>query len=153
MKTGKRTLFYFAYGSNMNHSQIRERCPNSKFIRRAYLGKHRLQFDGVSKLRNDYSVANVVESEKDIVWGGLFEISEKDLSALDMFEGYPKSYNRKELLVIDDNGKQYDAIVYFRKGMEIGSPSPLYIDIVLKGAKDCRLPKEYIEKYLKTDLS
>ncbi len=138
---------YFAYGSNMSHNQIRKRCPGSRFIKKAYLEKFEFVYDGYSKSRNG-AVANIVHSEKYVVWGGLFEITEEDLAKLDSCEGYPISYDRKKIDVRDDEANSYNATVYFRKGEIIGTPHHDYRDIILEGAKDCDLPVDYMNDFL-----
>jgi hypothetical protein len=67
-------MYYFAYGSNMNYKQMRERCPSCKFIGRFFLENYKFVYDGYSKTRNG-TVANIVELNNAIVWGGLFEIN------------------------------------------------------------------------------
>ncbi len=57
---------YFAYGSNMNHKQMKQQCPESKFLKRAYLDDYSLIYDGYSKSR-DGAVANIIKSENDRV--------------------------------------------------------------------------------------
>jgi gamma-glutamylcyclotransferase (GGCT)/AIG2-like uncharacterized protein YtfP len=89
-----------------------------------------------------------LKSADNIVWGGLYEISESDLANLDRREGFPKSYDRKELEVKDDQGNNYKAITYFRIGEEIGIPSNRYRKIVVSGAKDCDLPDDYVKNNL-----
>lgn len=70
---------YYAYGSNMNHKQMKERCPDSRFLKRVYLKGYRFVYDGYSVIRKG-PVANIIETKNgdDVVWGGLFEISEND---------------------------------------------------------------------------
>ncbi|MEM2933263.1 MAG: gamma-glutamylcyclotransferase family protein [Candidatus Pacearchaeota archaeon] len=141
-------MFYFAYGSNLNHKQMRERCPNSKFFKRAYLEGYMFVYDGYSSFRKG-SVANIVPKEKSIVWGALWEIDGDCLKTLDRYEGYPYSYERKIVKVKDDSGKEYDAWVYYREGKKEGRPSEGYRNIILEGAKECNLPEDYIEEFIK----
>lgn len=135
-------MYYFAYGSNMNHKQMAERCPNSKFIKKVFLEGYRFVYDGVSSFRKG-AVANIIESKDEIVWGALFEINSNDLAALDCCEGYPKAYNRKEINVAGAGHETYKAITYFRTGKQEGAPSAEYREIIKQGAKDCRLPEGY----------
>lgn len=136
--------FYFAYGSNMHHSQMRERCGEGwRFLKRAYLRNYRLVFDGYS-LNWKGAVANVVKSEGDIVWGGLFEVTEECLKKLDRCEG--SAYRRQKLHVFDDDGNCYDAYVYLREPHEQGKPSREYLKTIVQGAKDCGLPCEYVKR-------
>lgn len=138
-------LFYFAYGSNLNHVQMQKRCPQGRFIARARLDGFKFTYDGYSKKRKG-AVANIIKDEHSAVWGGLYKISEKDLSRLDLCEGYPRAYKRRPVFVEDEEGKTYHAIIYYRTGKKEGSPSQEYRKTVLKGAKDCGLPEDYREE-------
>lgn len=80
--------------------------------------------------------------------GGLWEIGDEDLRRLDRYEGYPFSYDRKDVVVKDDTGREYHALVYFRKHRNPGTPSDYYRSIVIEGAIDCGLPEDYIEEKL-----
>lgn len=148
---------YFAYGSNLSHKQMVERCPDSKFLKRACLKDYRLTYDGYSK-RWDGAPGNIIESTGDIVWGGLYEISEKDLDRLDKCENCSSAkgkngicsgcgedlYARKEMEFEDDQERKIKAFVYFRTGLRENKPSDKYLCTVLEGARDCGLPEEYI---------
>ncbi len=140
-------MFYFAYGSNMSHEQMKERCPDSSFLHRAFLVEYSFVYDGWSERRGG-PVANIVRGENGIVWGGIFEISEQDLETLDRFEGYPHVYAREKLLVKDDSETEYEAWVYFRSTQKSGNASSQYRKIILAGAKDCSIPEEYVRQYL-----
>ena len=136
------SLLYFAYGANMNHAHMKERCAQSRFLKRAYLEDHKFVYDGYSDYMRRRSLANVVNSEGGVVWGGLYEIDECDLASLDASESYP-SFEKKKATVKDEDGKSYEAIVYFRKNKELGAPSTEYRQTVIQGAKDCKLPVQY----------
>jgi gamma-glutamylcyclotransferase (GGCT)/AIG2-like uncharacterized protein YtfP len=141
------TIYYFAYGSNMNHKQMKERCKSAKFLCRAYLENYDFVYDGYSSLRKG-AVANIVPKEKSVVWGGLWEIDKKDIQQLDRCEGHPVFYKRKEVIVKDDNNKEYRAIVYLRDPQKLNNPSDEYRKTVIEGAITCGLPNEYIEEKL-----
>ena len=141
-------MYHFAYGSNLNHKQMNRRCPDNKFIKRAYLDNYKFVYDGHSKNWEGGAVANILESADSIVWGGLYEISKSDLESLDNCEGFPDSYDRKELKVEDDHGNIYKAITYFRIGEKIGIPSDKYKKIIIDGTKDCNLPDNYVKNNL-----
>ncbi|QAT16669.1 gamma-glutamylcyclotransferase [Candidatus Velamenicoccus archaeovorus] len=141
-------MLYFAYGSNMNKKQMKERCPSSKFIKRAYVEGYEFVYDGYSQSRKG-AVANIIKSENEKVWGCLFEINEDNLSALDCYEGYfSRVYDKKTIMVKDDEGKSHSVIVYFRTGKEVGVPHEDYQCDVIQGAKDCGLPEDYIKNVL-----
>ena len=128
----------------VNHKQMQSRCSDSHFVKRAHLKGYKLIYDGNSITRKG-AVANVVKKDDSIVWGGLFEINEYDRASLDRYEGYPRSYNRKSVQIIDDEGNQYEAITYYRTGKQIGVPSEEYRSIIKQGARDCDLPEEYVK--------
>ena len=141
-------MYYFAYGSNLNHAQMAERCKGSKFIKRALLKDYRFVYDSYAGHREG-AVANIVQAIGSEVWGALYEISKENLRELDKYEGYPTAYQRKEFEVQDDDGHLIRAIAYYRTGKTEGKPSKGYELIVSDGAEDCELPREYISRILK----
>ncbi|OGD26730.1 MAG: hypothetical protein A2V57_03835 [Candidatus Aminicenantes bacterium RBG_19FT_COMBO_65_30] len=141
-------MLYFAYASNMNSIQMKRWCPASRFLKTVFLEGFRFVYDGFS-VTWDGAVGNIVRAETERVWGALYEITEKDRLALDAFEGYPRSYDRKEVEVKDAAGNVHRAMTYVRAGRAAGKPHPDYERVVLDGAKDSRLPEEYVEKFLR----
>jgi len=139
-------MYYFAYGSNMKHKQMQRRCPDSRFVKNAYLNNAKFRYDGKSNTWDDKAVANIVSSDGEKVWGGLFEVSDNDLAQLDHCECFPKSYGKKVVQVIDVEGNVYDAWVYFRIGEIKREPSEKYRSVVLEGANNCNLPEDYTKK-------
>jgi gamma-glutamylcyclotransferase len=138
-------MYYFAYGSNLSHRQMKMRCPSASFIGRGWVKGYCLCFDGHSDSRNG-PVGNVVESANDLVWGGLYLIDQASLAGLDRYEGYQqKVYDRKLIQVTDDTGGVYLAWVYLRDPQKIARPHQEYLQVILEGAKDCGLPDAYIE--------
>lgn len=137
-------MYYFAYGSNMNHKQMEKRCPNSKFIETADIQKYRLVFDGYSNFWK-CSIANIVPSGASMMYGGLFEIDDMDLKILDGYEGYPNYYDRELVEAIGSNNEVYESWVYIKDEEKKGKPSIKYIKTVLDGAEDCGLPQDYRE--------
>ena len=74
----------------MNHDQMKERCSDTKFIKRALLKDFRFVYDGFSEKRAG-SVANIIPSRNRTVQGGLFEINEDDLASLN---GHESTYKQ-----------------------------------------------------------
>ncbi len=128
----------------MNHKHMKDACTQSKFLKRTFLEDHKIIYDGYSDYMRRRARANVVSSEGDVVWGGLYEISETDLTSLDVSEFCPNSFDRKKTNVKDEEGNSYEAIVYRRDKRELCAPSTEYRQTIIQGAKDCKLPKEYI---------
>ena len=143
----KNKILFFAYGSNMSHSQMNERCPGNEFIKRVFLKGYKFVYDGNSK-RGAGATGNIVKFKNSKVYGGLYEITEENLATLDKSDGYSEKCNRIEVEVVDDDNNSCMAIVYFRKWKRKGKPSPLYRKIVIMGAWDCGISEGYIGKYL-----
>ncbi|MCX8093903.1 MAG: gamma-glutamylcyclotransferase [Candidatus Goldbacteria bacterium] len=139
--------YYFAYGSNMNHKQMQERCPEAKFICKGILKGYGFVYDGYSSKRNG-AVANIVKNEKKQVEGGIFLISEQNEKALDKKEGYPINYYKKDVYIQTEEGETIQALVYLREPQKPGQPSEEYRNTILEGAKNCNLSEEYIKNNL-----
>merc|ERR1712130_738289 len=94
------------------------------------------------------AAATVVETGNDEeVWGVLWELNIEHLTTLDAQEGVPTVYNRKAVTVETDDGEE-EAFTYFlvKPVEEDRRPSAVYLDVIVRGAKENGLPKEYIEK-------
>lgn len=141
-------MLYFAYASNMHQAQMERWCPASRFVRPARLRGYRFVYDGFSATW-DGAVGNIVTSATESVWGALYEITERDRLTLDAFEGYPRSYERREVEVEDRDGGVHVAMTYCRTGRTLGKPHPDYERIVIDGAKQCGLPDEYVDAFLR----
>ena len=46
-------LYYFAYGSNLHHLQMKKGCPNCRFIKKITLANYKLTF------RSRYGAADI----------------------------------------------------------------------------------------------
>lgn len=141
-------MLYFAFASNMNQAQMKRWCPASRFLKAVVLEGYRFVYDGLS-VSWDGATGNIVQSTTESVWGALYEITERDRLTLDAFEGYPRNYDHKDVDVRDREGKIDRAMTYFRTGRALGKPHPDYERIVIDGAKECGLPDDYIEKFLR----
>lgn len=137
-------MYYFAYGSNMNHDQVKERCSNFIFVKRVFLKGYRFVYDRNSKKRAG-PVANILTSRYRTVYGGLYEINKDNLESLN---GHEKNYKIASVNVKDEESNSYEAVVYLRDKQKRGKPNELYRKIVIKGAKDYGFPSEYIMKNL-----
>lgn len=119
---------YLAYGSNLNLSQMEQRCPTAKKLGTTELTGFDLKFRGGYK-----SAVATVEPGNGSVPALLWSISPKDEAALDRYEGWPRLY-RKESVNVKLNGKAVNAMVYvMNEGHELGSPSVSYFSTILEG--------------------
>lgn len=127
--------FYIAYGSNLNIVQMKRRCPDARVVGTATLQGWRLFFKG-SKTG---SYLTIEQEEGYEVPVAVWEVSERDERNLDMYEGYPTFYYKRELeLQVKGirSGKLRDkkCFVYImHEDHQIGVPSEFYIRTCLEG--------------------
>ena len=138
-------IYYFAYGSNLDQGQMNKRCPDSKLVGRAVLKDYALDFMIYSTKRK-CGCADIIKNEKGEVWGLIYSLSEKDLKALDRYEGCPNYYKRIEIKVINDSGVEIKAYAYeVVDKKSFTKPSKEYLDIIKNAAKKYNFPKNYRE--------
>ena len=120
----KSVKLYFAYGMNTNRDEMAYRCPGARALGKAVLPGYRFEFK---------SFATIVPSPKESVEGVLWTITDTDESALDMLEGYPEFYDKKNVSVIHDE-MDYIAMTYIMGPREQGyAPSDSYYSMVSEG--------------------
>ena len=77
--------YYIAYGSNLNISQMRMRCPGARIIGTSVIEDYQLLFKG-SKTGSYLTIEPMEGAEVPVV---IWEVTETDEKALDRYEGYP----------------------------------------------------------------
>jgi hypothetical protein len=142
----KKTRPYFAYGSNMSLEQIKGRCPSCEFKGVAVLNGKKVVCNKLSKNKIDH-FAGLVDSPNDQVMGVLYQLSSDDISSLDDREkGYHRSTGK---FFVEEIGtrRQIDCFTYLvTNPVTPHRPSAEYLDRILKGCRDHKLPQEYVEK-------
>ena len=134
-------MLYFAYGSNLNHFQMKRRCKDSKFLKKFKLKEFRLNF------RSKYRAADIEKKKNSIVTGGLFEISKSDEKKLDLYEDFPilykkiyfKYYNKKVMTYI------------MNKKTQFRYPTEKYLNVIKQGYRDCKLDDKFLIKALRSN--
>ncbi|MFV0306191.1 MAG: poly-gamma-glutamate hydrolase family protein [Desertimonas sp.] len=129
---------YFAYGSNLWGPQMAERCPGATRPTPAVL-------DGHAWLINERGVATIEPVAGHVVHGVVWEVTDGDLAALDGFEGVPDRYRRVVRSVTTTAGV-VDAVVYIDPRIEPGPPRPGYLERVIDGAVEQRLPDDWVDQ-------
>jgi len=148
-------MLYFAYASNMNWDQMRERCPSTRFVCVAKLKDNRLAFTRYSEFRKG-GVADVIPQVGQEVWGVVYEIYEQDIGRLDACEGFQpgrlrekNAYNREERQVYQDGDEKQPLSVSLYIGIKQQDasflPHPDYKRLIVEGAKYWHLPDKYVE--------
>lgn len=126
-------MYYFAYGSNLNKQQMRERCPDSqpKFI--ATLPNYKKVFSGWSRKWRG-GVASIISFRGEKVRGAIYEVTGACLKQLDKHEA---GYIRLNVTVFDEDNEPVPAITYIKTGqLEETLPSKEYASVVWQGYQD-----------------
>lgn len=137
------TKIYAAYGSNMNLEQMAVRCPASKVIGIGVVEDYKLAFRGLYK-----GVANIEPCKGKEVPVVLWEITEDCETALDMYEGYPRLYEKKEVKV-KIGSKVKKVMVYVMAEEYTNKPSlptDYYYNVIAKGYQDNGLGLETLKQ-------
>ena len=131
----KSVKLYFAYGMNTNREEMAYRCPKAHALGKAVLPGYRFEFK---------SFATIVPNPKESVEGVLWTITDTDESALDMLEGYPEFYDKKNVSVIH-NDINYIAMTYIMNPREKGcTPSDGYYSMVSEGYQSFGLSQKQL---------
>lgn len=96
------SVYYVAYGSNLNKEQMMARCPSAECIGPAILENYKLKF-------NLY--LTVEPQENNNVPVGIWKITKEDERKLDRYEGFPTMY-RKEYVNVQVNGIKRKCLIY-----------------------------------------
>ena len=131
-------MLYFAYGSNLNLSQMKRRCKDSIFLKKINLENFRLTF------RSRYRAADIEPKKNSLVPGGLFEISKSDEKKLDIYEDYPILY-KKYYFILD--GRKVMTYTMVKK-TPFRFPTERYLNVVKRGYLDCKLDKKFLNRAL-----
>ena len=142
---------YFAYGSNLLKKQIERRCPSSITLCKASRENSRLCFPVRSIKRENMGVASIKFEKGSIVEGVIYQLTLEDLENLDKHEGNGRRYRRKKIFVRSNNNSKKLAWSYIALTDNSNDyrPSENYLGLIIKGAKEHNLSKEYIKNLIR----
>lgn len=131
---------YFAYGSNMDEEQMTYRCPGATEVGICTLEDMQFVLDSAG-------VASIVPKTGSSVTGVVWRVSNRNIVALDRYEGVSLGCYRKEFIQVSVNGQKRDALVYLsnRDTANAGWKSG-YMDRIVKAAKRHRFSQDYINE-------
>ena len=134
-------MLYFAYGSNLNHAQMRLRCKGSKYKKKFILKKYKLIFS-YHDPKEPYRYANIKKRKGSNVPGAIWNITKRDEIELDRYEGVRfGSYDKKYFSI---KGKK--VLVYIQSKYTKKNPHSRYLHTIIQGYKDCNLDINYLKK-------
>lgn len=144
-------MLYFAYGSNMDWTQMQTRCPQAQFLFNATLPGYQLEFTH-QRINNRGGAADAVERQGRTVWGVVYHLEDSDLPGLHQAEGYQPGRDRNSYVPVtvvvlpDFERPSLLRVVTFtvrRKLEGHQHPSREYLDRILAGAKHWNLQTDY----------
>ena len=152
---GLATLWYFAYGSNLDPSIFLGRRQMKPLeIRVALLRDFELRFD-LPVGPGERGVANVAPCPGDHVGGVLYLLGRREAQRLDRTEGVDYgAYHRLAVEVRDACGTLYRAFTYHSaRGQACRKPSRRYLGLLISGALEHGLPVDYVERLKRIPLA
>ena len=140
------TIWYFAYGSNMNPTIFLERRRMQPLAtRRARLDGYRLVFD-IPVGPGERGVANLEVADASHVWGVAYRLRPAECLRLDHSEGvHGGLYARCPVEILAADGERLTAFSY-RSSIRVAGrkPSARYLGLLLEGARRHGLPPQYV---------
>lgn len=131
---------YFAYGSNMDLTQMNNRCPGG------YEVSDKGELDGWRLIINRRGYANIIPDKNSKVFGLILNLSPSCLLSLDKYEGYPNVYNRKQLPVKTQDASVDSWVYVDEKATTQGRPYNKYLERIIIAARALQLPEDYISQ-------
>lgn len=132
-------MLYCAYGSNMNIGQMAYRCPNSHVVDTCNIRGWQIVFN---------THADIIETGNydDVLPVVVWEVPDEDWESLDIYEGYPLYYIKRDVVVEFYDGRKENAVAYVmaddRKG--IYPPTRSYFDTIIEGCESNDIDTEYL---------
>jgi len=134
---------YAAYGSNMDPTQMRQRCPHSPATGTGWLQDWRLTFGG-EDLGWEGALATIVEEPGEQVFVMLYDVIDADVARLDSWEGADTGLYRKIRVRAQTLDGEQLAWVYVLDGYEGGLPSARYLGVLADAAEVAGAPDDYV---------
>ena len=124
---------YFAYGSNLNVTQMAMRCPNAKQLGALYIPNWKLVFRGVADIEPS-------RNSDDLLPVGVWEITKECEDSLDVYEGVENGlYNKVSISGM---------MTYRMTSNNISPPSKHYFNSIFQGYKDFELNSQHLYEAL-----
>jgi gamma-glutamylcyclotransferase (GGCT)/AIG2-like uncharacterized protein YtfP len=121
--------YYFAYGSNLHHLQMKKRCPKCRYLKKFVLKNFQLTF------RNKGGWADIEKKNNKKVYGALYIISKYAENKLDRYEDYPIIYKKMYFKYKGNNVMTYTMV----RKTKLVPPTTRYLNIIKQGYKDCKI--------------
>uniref|UniRef100_A0A671TZE3 Gamma-glutamylcyclotransferase b n=1 Tax=Sparus aurata TaxID=8175 RepID=A0A671TZE3_SPAAU len=143
------TFLYFAYGSNLLKERLQLKNPSATVYCVARLKDYKLVFGNHKGLASDRwhgGVATIEHSPGDEVWGVVWRMNMSDLESLDSQENVTLGAYSPVELSVKTKGQELNCRTYIMNSCVYAPPSPQYLQVIVMGAEQNGLPKDYQEK-------
>ena len=143
--------YYIAYGSNLNVARMAERCPDAEVVGTGMLKGMRLWFKGSQtgsyltiEEENGYDVPVVV-----------WKVSEQDECNLDLYEGFPKFYYKKDFTIEVKDVRSGDVHLMnvfayvMHEERKVGIPRNDYVEGCKEGYRFFGFDMKYLDEAVK----
>lgn len=140
--------YYIAYGSNLNISQMRMRCPHARVIGTSVIPDYELLFKG--SMTGSY--LTIEPKEGSSVPVAVWETTDDDEARLDRYEGFPAFYYKAEMTLPIKGirtGKIRERKVYvyiMHEDRPIGLPTCRYVSTCLEGYRNFGFDEDVLYK-------
>lgn len=140
-----KSKFYLAYGSNLNVEQMQWRCPDAGIVTTGVIEDYQLWFKG-SKTGAYLTIEPMVGSSVPVaVW----RVTERDIAALDRYEGFPSFYYKRGFKIRCADGRTRNCFAYImHEERLVGIPSTSYVQTCLSGYKSFGFDKRFLQDAL-----
>uniref|UniRef100_A0A3Q3LM02 Gamma-glutamylcyclotransferase b n=1 Tax=Mastacembelus armatus TaxID=205130 RepID=A0A3Q3LM02_9TELE len=134
---------------NLLKERLQLKNPSAKLHCVARLKDYKLVFGNYKGLASDRwhgGVATIEHSPGDEVWGVVWRMNISDLGSLDSQENVMIGAYSPVELSVKPQGQELNCRTYIMNSCVYASPSPQYLQVIVMGAEQNGLPKDYQEK-------
>ncbi len=135
---------YAAYGSNLDPARMSARCPHSPLRGTGWVTGWRLTFGGEDH-GWDGALPTIVEDQLDQVFVAIYDVTDEDVTHLDMLESADTGLYRKIRVRVSTLTGEELAWVYVLDAYEGGLPSASYLGILADAAAAADAPEDYVK--------
>jgi gamma-glutamylcyclotransferase (GGCT)/AIG2-like uncharacterized protein YtfP len=135
--------YYFAYGSNLNKEQMKERCHDSIEVGSIILSGYQLLFR--SHRGSEQGYLTIEKEDKAKVPIGIYLISEDDENKLDGFEGVNSQDYKKERIAIKYKDNYIGGLIYIMNNGKKCKPNDEYYNKVNIGYNQWNFDISYLD--------
>ncbi|MBH0188196.1 MAG: gamma-glutamylcyclotransferase [Nitrospira sp.] len=136
------------HSDHLNPVQLKRRAPEHRFLYLATLADHTIMFCRWSSQWR-CGLASIVPSPGEKVWGGVFEVTDEDLTLMDEFEqDVPQgAYRHLQITVLNEAGSKELVTTYAANPIGKFKAKDHYLDWVIKGLTQWKLPQEAVQQW------